>query len=489
MTELCTSFIGGAWMTGEGATRLPIVSPIDEAVMAELAEADATDVDRAVAAARAAFTQGSWRRSSVADRQRVLRRIAQLIRAQEALLADRECANTGIPIRQIRERHVRRAAANFEFFADYIGQQSGQSYEQEAPYLTVVRREPVGVAALIAPWNAPLALATMEMAGALAFGNCCILKPSELTPLEFVPLMNIMAEAGVPTGVVSLVNGRGTVTGKALVENPGIDVVAFIGGTETGRSIARAAGGNLKKYTAELGGKSASIITADCDQGRALDAALLGIFSNNGQQCLAGARILVDRRIADAFIARFVERATRIRVGDPRDPATEIGPVISRTQYDRVLHFAGQADILCGGRRADGFARGFYVAPTVALATDNRAPLCQEEIFGPFATFLTYDDIDEALAIANDSQFGLVGYLWSDHLPTVTKVSNELQAGTLWVNTPVARDLRAPFGGFKNSGVGRTGGDASRALFTEEKVLTLAMASFPIAQLGMQQDA
>lgn len=484
MTEICCSYIDGTWVEPGQTHRLPIVSPMDETIIAELCEADADTVDRAVAAARRTFVSGVWRQRTVAERQRVLRRIAALIRENEAQLADRECANTGIPIRQVRERHVRRAAANFEFFADYIGQHAERAYEQEAPFLTVVRRVPVGIAALVAPWNAPLALATMELAGAIAFGNCCILKPSELTPLEFVPLMEIFAEAGLPAGVVNLVNGRGPVTGQALVSHPDIDVVAFIGGTETGRAIARAAGSNLKKYVAELGGKSANIITASADIDRALDAALVGIFSNNGQQCLAGSRILVEDSIADSFIERFVARAKAIRVGDPRLPETEIGPVISRAQYDRVLSFAAEAEVLCGGGRAPGFERGYYVAPTVAIARDNKIRLCQEEVFGPFATFLTFSSIDEAIAIANDSQFGLVAYLWSDHLPTVMHVSDEIEAGTLWVNTPVARDLRAPFGGFKNSGVGRTGGDSSLQLFTEEKVLTMPVRGFPIAQIG-----
>ena len=484
MIELCTSFIAGHFTDGAGAERLPVINPHDESVVAELAEASEAEVAHAVATARAAFAKGEWRRATVAQRQVVLRRIAALIREREDELAQRELANTGIPIRQIRERHVSRAAHNFEFFADYIGQASNESYEQEPPYLTIVRREPVGVAALIAPWNAPLALATMEMAGALAFGNCCILKPSELTPLEFVTIMQIARDAGVPDGVVGLVNGRGPVTGKALVENPGVDAVVFIGGTETGRTIARAAAGNLKKYTAELGGKSANIITANCDRERALDAALQGIYANNGQQCLAGSRILVEESIAEEFIAKFVARAQRIRVGNPADMATEVGPVISRAQYDRVLRFAGEAEILTGGTRAAGFDKGYYIAPTVARAYDNSLPLCQEEIFGPFATFLTFRDIDEAIAIANDSEFGLVAYLWSDHMPTVMKATDLLAAGTLWVNTPMTRDLRAPFGGFKNSGVGRTGGQYSRALFTEEKVLTLPMAEFPIAKFG-----
>jgi acyl-CoA reductase-like NAD-dependent aldehyde dehydrogenase len=325
----------------------------------------------------------------------------------------------------------------------------------------------------------------MEMAGALAFGNCCILKPSELTPLEFVPLFELMKEAGVPDGVVGLVNGSGPVTGAALVGHIDIDVVAFIGGTETGRHIARAAGGNLKKYVAELGGKSANIITPQCDLERALDAALVSIYSNNGQQCLAGSRILVDQSIAKDFIDRFVARAKNIRVGDPRDMATEVGPVISRAQYDRVLSFAAGANILTGGKRADGFDRGYYVSPTVALAEDNATPLCQEEIFGPFATFLTYDGIDQAIEIANQSEFGLVAYLWCSDMPTVMRVQDALQAGTIWVNTPLARDLRAPFGGYKNSGVGRTGGLSSRNLFTEEKVVTMPMQDFPIAKLGL----
>ncbi|QGN55833.1 aldehyde dehydrogenase family protein [Novosphingobium sp. Gsoil 351] len=485
MTELVTSFVAGRFTDGAGAERLPVIYPHDESIVAELAEADAAEVDRAVAAARAAFAKGDWRRAPVSERQRVLRCIAALIDERQEELVRRELLNTGIPIRQIRERHIRRASMNFAFFADYIGQVSNESYEQETPFLTVVRRDPVGVAALVAPWNAPLALATMELAGALAFGNCAILKPSELTPLEFVTIMEICRDAGIPDGVVGLVNGRGPVTGQALVAHPGVDVVAFIGGTETGRHIARAAGGNLKKYVAELGGKSANIVTANCDRERALDAALLGIFSNNGQQCLAGSRILVEESIAEQFIADFARRAQAIRVGDPADPANEVGPVISRAQYDRVLRFAADAEIVCGGMRAAGFDKGFYVAPTVARASDNATPLCQEEIFGPFATFLTFRDIDEALSIANDSQFGLVAYLWSDDLPTVMKAADMLDAGTLWVNTPVARDLRAPFGGFKNSGVGRTGGHSSRALFTEEKVLTLPMGGFPIAKLGI----
>jgi len=482
--EQCRAFIGGRWVDAPRAERLPIVSPMDESVIAELQEADADMVGRAVEAARRAFEAGVWRSMAVKDRQAVLYRIRDLILQHADRIADLECANTGIPLRQIRDRHVPRAAANFAFFAEAIGQQSGQVYEQQAPYLTIVRHEPVGVAALIAPWNAPIALATMELAAALAYGNSCVLKPSELTPLEFAPLIEICCEAGVPDGVVNLVNGRGPVTGAALVGHPEVNVVAFIGGTETGREIGAAAGRGLKNYLAELGGKSANIITASANFERALDASLVGIFSNNGQQCLAGSRILVERSISDEFIGRFVERTRRLRVGDPRDPATEIGPVINRIQYDRVIRFAAEAELLQGGGRAAGFDKGFYLEPTVALAASNAAAICQEEIFGPFATFLIFEDLGEAIGLANDSRYGLVGYLWCEHWPSIARVMDEFRTGTIWVNTPVARDLRAPFGGFKQSGLGRTGGEASRRHFTEEKVVTLAMGDFAIQKLG-----
>lgn len=484
MTNSCFAYVDGCWRSDAGGERLPVHSPVDEGLIAEIVVADTAMVDAAVESARAAFARGEWRNATVAERQRVLRRIAALIRERVDDIAARECANTGVPIRQVRDRHVMRAALNFEFFADYIGQADDRVFEQEAPFINIVRRDPVGVAALIAPWNAPIALATMQMAAALAFGNSIVVKPSELTPLEFEPLMDLLTDAGVPRGVVNLVNGPGPVTGDALIRHEGVDVVSFIGGTRTGRHIGGVAGGNLKAHVLELGGKSANIVTADCDLDRALDAALVGIFSNNGQQCLAGARILVEEGIAERFIGAFAARAARLRIGDPRQEDTEIGPLISRAQYERVLSYAEGVDVRHGGRRAPGFDKGWFVEPTVAVAGDNRAPVCQDEIFGPFATFLSFRDIDHAIEIANDSEFGLVGYLWSDDLPTIVKVSNEVRTGTLWVNTPMTRDLRVPFGGYKNSGVGRIGGDDCRQLFTEQKVLTLPLGDFPIAKLG-----
>jgi acyl-CoA reductase-like NAD-dependent aldehyde dehydrogenase len=470
MTELVTSFIAGRFADGAGAERLPVINPHDESVVAELAEADAAEVDRAVAAARTAFARGEWARASVAQRQQVLRRIAELIREREDELVRRELANTGIPVRQIRERHVKRAAMNFAFFADYIGQAANESYEQEAPFLTIVRREPVGVAALVAPWNAPLALATMEMAGALAFGNCCILKPSELTPLEFVTIMEIARDAGVPEGVIGLINGRGPVTGQALVAHPGVDVVAFIGGTETGRHIARAAGGNLKKYVAELGGKSANIVTASADHERALDAALVSIYSNNGQQCLAGSRILVEESIAEDSSPGSSRRAQRLRLGDPADPATEIGPVISRGQYDACLRFAGRRGRAARRARAPRASTRATTSPRPSPALTTTAAAV------PGGDLRALRDLSHLPRLRRGDrhrqrQRVRPGRLFVEQRPAdVMARPTGSRQGRCGVNTPVARDLRAPFGRLsRNSGVGRTGGHSSRALFTRRR--------------------
>jgi acyl-CoA reductase-like NAD-dependent aldehyde dehydrogenase len=485
-----TSYINGRWVTAGNQHQLPILFPATGKQIATLYEADAAEVAAAVAAAKAAFASGSWSSRSVPERKQVLLKIRDLILDNRDSLVSCEVAHTGSPISQAFGRHIPRAALNFEFFAEYISQASNPVFDQNPDYLTYVKRDPVGVAGLIAPWNAPLALATMKIAGAIAFGNSCVMKPSELTPLSFVPLMEIFAAAGVPPGVINMVNGRGPITGDALVAHPDVGVVAFTGGTATGRLIGAQAGTGIKKIVTELGGKSANIIFADADLDRALDAALVSIFSNNGQQCLAGSRILVQANIADEFIDRFVARTRALRIGDPFDRETEIGPLISASQKERVLGYAQLAadtdgvEVLAGGKTADGFDKGFYVEPTVVRAVSNTLPLCQEEIFGPFATFLTFDSADEAIAIANESEFGLVSYVWSQNISTVMWAIEEVRAGVVWVNTPLTRELRAPFGGYKHSGVGRDGGDWSRALFTEEKTVTIPVRDFPIASLG-----
>jgi acyl-CoA reductase-like NAD-dependent aldehyde dehydrogenase len=479
---------GAAVATRPGATELPVVNPANEEQLGILQEADAVEVDAAVRAAREAFDRGTWPRLPVDARKDVLYRIRDTLREHTEELAWLECLNAGLPIARVREQ-LGRAARNFEFFAEVASTVAGQTFANDPGRLTLVTREPRGVGALFAPWNAPLALASMRVATCIAFGNTCVLKPSEHTPLSMLRMVELFHEAGLPPGVVNLVNGRGTVTGSALVEHPGIDMVAFTGGTQTGQSIMAAAGRRLKPCILELGGKSANIIHVSADFERALDGALASIYSNNGQQCLAGSRILVQRPIAERFIEAFVERARRIRIGDPMEPETELGPLCFREHLERVLSYVDVAksegaQLLTGGRRAAGFDRGYYMEPTAVFAPSNALRVCQEEIFGPFATILAYDAPEEAIAIANDSAYGLVAYVWAGDLDVVTRCSRDIRAGTIWVNTPMIRDLRAPFGGFKQSGIGRDGATSSAEFFTELKTTMIPIGTPPLPGFG-----
>ncbi|MFZ5748504.1 MAG: aldehyde dehydrogenase [Pseudomonadota bacterium] len=475
-------------VTGTGQP-IQVVDPSTEQVIAEVPEAEEALVDRAVASARAAFDRGEWRMMSVEKRQEVLRACADAIDAAADRIADIECANTGIPYAQVRNGQVVRAAGNFRFFADYIGQMTAELYEQEPNYLTYVRREPVGVAALISPWNSPLALGSMKVASAIAFGNSCVLKPAEQDPLGLTMLVETIQRAGLPAGVVNLVNGFGAGVGDRLVRHPQVDCVSFTGGTRTGRIIMGTAGAALKPSVMELGGKSANIIFDDADFDAALDGALIGIFSNNGQQCLAGSRVLVQRSIYRQFVEAFVERTKRVRVGDPRDPATEVGPLATRQHYEHVMSFVPSigdtgARILAGGGRAPGFDRGFYFQPTIAEVDSNAHRLCQEEIFGPFAAVMPFDSDEDAYRIANESRFGLVGYAWSRDIGRIMEAQERISAGTIWCNTPMIRDLRAPFGGYRESGVGAEGGRAAEAFYTRQKAVSIPRRPLTLRKLG-----
>lgn len=489
MTNPVTAIIDGESLTGTGAP-FTVVDPSNEEVIATVPEADEAMADRAVASARAAFERGDWRGAGVEERQNVLRRCADAIDAAADEIADIECGNTGIPYAQVRSGQVVRAAGNLRFFADYIGQMTAELYEQEPNYLTYVRREPVGVAALISPWNSPLALGSMKVASAIAFGNSCVLKPAEQDPLGLTRLVEVMQGAGLPPGVVNLVNGGGATTGDRLVRHPQVDCVSFTGGTRTGKIIMSAAGAHLKPSVMELGGKSANIIFDDADFEQALDGALIGIFSNNGQQCLAGSRVLVQRGIYDRFVEAFVARTKQVRVGHPRDAATEVGPLATRAHYDHVMSFVPSAAdsgarILAGGGRAPGFDRGFYFEPTIVEIDSNAHRLCQEEIFGPFAALMPFDTDEDAYAIANDSRFGLVGYAWSRDIGRIMAAQERISAGTIWCNTPMIRDLRAPFGGYRESGVGAEGGRAAEAFYTRHKAVSIPRRPLNLRKLGM----
>ena len=487
-----TSIIDGKSVAPRsGGEDFVVLNPTTEEPLTKLREADASEVDAAVLSARRAFDQGPWPRMDINDRKDILYSIRDHLRKNAEELMYLESLNVGLPSASVRMQ-VTRMARNFEFFAEVASTVHGETYTQTKGYLTYVTREPKGVAGCIAPWNAPLALASMRVATCIPWGNTCVLKPSEYTPLSMRRMVEIFHEAGLPPGVVNLVNGRGAVTGNALVSHPGIDMIGFTGGTVTGRTIAATAGRNLKPIALELGGKSANIILETANLDRALDGALASIFGNNGQQCLAGSRILVQRSIATRFIEKFVERARRIRIGDPLDPNTEVGPLAFKAHLDRVLSYVdvAKADggkLLTGGRRAPGFARGFFMEPTAVLASNNDARVCQEEIFGPFATFLEFDTLDDAIAIANRSNFGLVSYVWSDDLTAAMRCSRDIRAGTVWINTPLLRELRAPFGGYKESGIGRDGPYSSLDFFTELKATIIPIDPAPLPQFGVSR--
>jgi len=461
--------------------------------IASLQEDNAEAVERAIGSARDNFAGGLWSGTSAAIRQAIFRKAASLIRHHAKELALLECLCAGLPSSHLASRQVPRTADNLDFFADYIGVMAGETFDQLSGYQTQVTRQPAGVAALFAPWNAPLALSSMQLASSLAFGNTCVLKPSEYTPLSILRLVALMEEAGVPPGTINIVNGRGAVTGAALAGSAAVDRIAFTGSGTTARQVMASAAANLTPVHFELGGKSANIVFDDADFNRAVDGSLVNIFSNSGQICIAGSRILVQRSIADRFIDTFVSRTQLLTVGDPLDPATEVGPMAFKAHQERVLEHIARAQsegatLLCGGQEKSDLGGGYFVEPTVFQVNTNQLSLCQEEVFGPVVSIQVFDDDDEAWSLANESRFGLVGYCWTGSLARAQAFQQRVNAGTLWINTPLARDLRAPFGGFKESGIGRDGPRQAADFFTEEKATIAAFGTPPIRKLGSTSD-
>lgn len=481
----------GITMPASAASGQDLAYCATEQHLCTIGEDDDARVDAAVRKARATFESGVWRDKSAGERTATLYRISELLLENAEEFAALNTLETGSPIGQSRGMHVPRSAENFRFFGELLSAHAGETYSQTGGYLSVVTREPIGVGALIAPWNAPLVLSTMKLAACISLGNSIVVKPSEFAPLAVLRLVEIIKQAGVPDGVVEVVTGSGATTGAALVSHPEVDSIGFIGGTGTARKIMEAGAGTLKKVGLEAGGKSANIILDDAEYETALDGALLSIFANNGQQCLAGARILVQEGIADRFMADIAARTSALRVGDPFDPSSEVGPLAYKAHYDRVMGFADHAgssagyEVLAGGKRADGFDKGFFFQPTIVRVDSNTSRLCQEEIFAPFATLQVIKDLEEGVKIANQSEFGLVSYIWSNDMTSCMQASKAIRAGTVWVNTPMARDLRSPFGGYKQSGVGRDGLPGSIELFTEEKTTMLPYNKLTLPKLGL----
>jgi 5-carboxymethyl-2-hydroxymuconic-semialdehyde dehydrogenase len=468
------------------------VNPATQEVLAEVARGGATEVHAAVAAAKTAFP--AWAGRPATERARVLRTLGDLIARDAATLARTETQDTGQPITQTAKQLVPRAADNFHYFAEMCVRVDGHTYPTPT-HLNYTLYHPVGVCALISPWNVPFMTATWKVAPALAFGNTAVLKMSELSPLTAARLGELALEAGVPAGVLNVVHGYGQEAGEPLCQHPDVRAISFTGSTVTGNRIVRGAG--LKKFSMELGGKSPFVVFADADLPRALDAALFMVFSNNGERCTAGSRILVQRSVYPDFAARFAERTRRLRVGDPLAADTLIGPMVSAAHLEKVRSYIELgsregATLLCGGCERPPYAAelptavrsGNYAWPTVFAEVDNRMRISQEEIFGPVACLIAFEDEADAVAKANDIQYGLSSYVWTENLGVAHRVAAAIEAGMCFVNSQNVRDLRQPFGGTKASGVGREGGTWSYEVFLEPKNVCVSLGSHHIPRWG-----
>lgn len=450
------------------------VDPYTRRQWAEVALGDPADADRAVAAARWAFDSGPWPRMGYGERSRVLHRLADLIEAHADELGMADTRDMGKPISQSRDGDVPRAAANFRFFADHARLSTADTLPMDSGHHTYTRFEPAGVVAAIAPWNFPLMLETWKVAPALAWGNTVVLKPAEDTPASATILGRLAIEAGMPPGVFNVVHGYGPDSaGQALTEHPQVDRITFTGETGTGRIIAAAGARNLTPVSLELGGKGANLVFADADLDNAVEWSIKAIFSNTGQVCLAGSRLYVQRDIHDEFLRRFAAAAEAMVLGDPTDEATQLGPLASEEHYRKVCGYVETVTSEGGIVVTGGLGEGWSVRPMVVTGLDQRARHSREEIFGPLAVVIPFDTEAEAVRLANDTPYGLNAMLFTENLHRAHRVSAALRAGTVWVNCFFIRDLRAPFGGAGDSGIGREGGNFSREFFTEPQAVVM----------------
>ncbi len=466
-------FIDGEFVEGASGARIPVENPHDGSIVAEVAEARAADIDHAVAAARKALP--GWSRLAAADRGRLLYKLADAIEANAEELAQLETTDTGHPIRDTRGLDVLRTAGTFRYFAGMADKLQGTVVPVEPGFLNYVQREPVGVVGQIVPWNFPLMFTSWKCGPALAAGNTVVLKPAELTPLSSLKVAELARQVGFPAGALNVVPGYGAVAGQSLAEHPGVDKLAFTGSTAVGRKIVQASAGNLKRVALELGGKGANIVFHDALLPAAIQGSAFAVFHNQGQACIAGSRLLLDERIAGAFLDGFLRLAGSIRIGDPMDPATEMGPLTSRQHRDRVLEYVRVAkeqggEVLLGGKPVDRpeLAKGYYVEPTVVVAKPGDR-VCREEVFGPFVTVTTFRDDDEAIAIANGTDYGLGAGLWTADLRRAHRTAAAMRAGMVWINCYKRVNPGSPFGGVGQSGYGRDMGFEAMRDYTEAK--------------------
>jgi aminomuconate-semialdehyde/2-hydroxymuconate-6-semialdehyde dehydrogenase len=476
----CLHFINGQFVESQNQKTFENINPATEEVLGTVAEGGKEEVNFAVAAARRALN-GKWKTMPIVERSKIIRRIGDLILERQEELAHLESMDTGKPFSLANSVDIPRAAFNFHFFADYMISVNTDSNMQDDIALHYSYRRPVGVVGIIKPWNLPLLLLTWKLAPCLAMGNTAIIKPAEWTPMTATVLMEICKEAGVPDGVVNLVHGFGpNSAGAAISEHPDVDAISFIGEPKTGTAIMKSAADSLKKLSFELGGKNPNIIFADSDLDEVIETTIKSSFVNQGEVCLCGSRIYVERPVYEEFLTRFAERVRTLKVGHPLEADTNVGALVSKEHYDRVnsyIDIARQegATILTGGKRPDGYEKGYYLEPTILVGLDRNSRCVREEIFGPVVTVMPFDMEEEVVMQANDTHYGLSATIWTNDLRRAHRVAHQLEAGIIWVNTWFLRDLRTPFGGMKHSGIGRTGGMHSIDFYSELSNVTIKL--------------
>jgi betaine-aldehyde dehydrogenase len=482
-TQQHSNYINGEFTKPTTGQYIPVYDPSTEEVIAEIPDATTAEVDQAIEAARYAFDEGGWPQTTAQERGRILFRIAEKIRAEAPMLAELESRNSGKPIVEA-EFDIADAATCFEYYGGLATKISGTVNPVPDNALSLTLKEPVGVAGQIIPWNFPLLMAAWKLAPALAAGCCCVLKPAEQTPLTALKLAGWLTECGVPPGVVNIITGYGETSGARLVTHPGVDKIAFTGSAAVGKIIMRTAADTLKRVTLELGGKSPNIFFADADFEAAIDGALFGVFINQGEVCSAGSRVLVERSIYSKFVEAMTEKAKKIVLGPPLDRDTKMGPLVSKEQFDRVRSYQdlgkSEAKTAIGGGRPKGLDHGYYVEPTIFYDVDNSARIAREEIFGPVATVIPFENEKDALRIANDTPFGLAAAVWSRDIYKALRVVKAVRAGIIWVNHMQPTYVEAPWGGYKQSGFGRELGLHGVDEYLESKQVHINLNEQPI---------
>jgi 5-carboxymethyl-2-hydroxymuconic-semialdehyde dehydrogenase len=481
--------IDGRFTGSVDGTTFIALDPTTNLPLAEVADGKSADVDAAVAAARRAFDEGPWPRLKASERAAMLRRIAATIRRHAEELIELEVRDIGMPIAQMHGLAAR-SAQNFDYYAGVVTELHGRSFQVGDEFLNYTVHKPVGVAGLIMPWNAPLMLSTWRIAPALAAGNTVVLKPAEWSPLTATRLAELLGDAGLPDGVFNMVHGFGESAGAPLSAHPGVDLICFTGESTTGSTIIAAGAPTLKRSSVELGGKSPVVVFADADPELAVDAAIAQIFTMNGQRCTAGSRLLVERPLYDRVVTAIADRARNIRVGDPFHARTEIGPLIHPEHYERVTDLiesarAEGARILAGGQRPPHLPDGNFLQATVIGDVTETMRVFREEIFGPVLVATPFDGEDEAVRLANATQYGLAAYVWTNDIQRAHRVAHAIDTGMCWINSQNVRDLRTPFGGVKASGIGREGGDYAFEFYCDIEIVHVALGTHPIPRLGL----